>query len=32
MDLVRIVEFEIDVLDDECPDVVAEAVGIEVTL
>lgn len=32
MDLVRVVELEVDVLDNEGPDVVAEAVGIEVAL
>jgi hypothetical protein len=30
--LVRVVELEVDVLDDERPDVVAETVGVEVTL
>lgn len=32
MDLVRVVELEVDVLDDEGPDVIAETVGIEVAL
>lgn len=32
MDLVGIVELEVDVLDDEGPDVIAEAVSVEVTL
>lgn len=32
MHLVGIVELEVDVLDNECPYVVAEAVGIEVSL
>lgn len=30
--LIRVVELEVDVLDDECPDIVAETVGIEVAL
>jgi hypothetical protein len=32
VDLVRVVELEVDVFDNEGPDVVAEAVGIEVAL
>lgn len=32
MNLVRIIELEIDVLDNERPNVVAETVGIEVAL
>ena len=32
VDLVRIVELEVDIFDDERPDVVAEAVCVEVTL
>ena len=32
VDLVRVVELEVDVLDDEGPDVVAEAVRVEVAL
>lgn len=32
MDLVCVVELEVDILDDEGPDVVAEAVGVEVAL
>jgi hypothetical protein len=32
VDLVRVVELEVDILDDERPDIVAETVGIEVTL
>ena len=32
VDLVRVVELEVDVLDNEGPDVVTEAVGIEVAL
>lgn len=32
MDLVRVVKLEVDVLDDEGPDVVAEAVRVEVAL
>lgn len=32
MDLICIVELEVDILDDEGPDVVAEAVGVEVSL
>lgn len=31
-DLLRIVEFEFDVLEDEGPDFVTEAVGVEMTL
>lgn len=32
MDLVRVVELEVDILDNERPNIVAEAVGIEVSL
>jgi hypothetical protein len=32
VDLVRVIELEVDVLDDEGPDIVAEAVGIKVSL
>lgn len=32
MDLVRVVQLEVDVLDDEGPYVVAEAVGVEMSL
>jgi hypothetical protein len=32
VDLVRVVELEVYVFDDECPDIVAEAVGIEMSL
>jgi hypothetical protein len=32
VDLVRIVELKVDVFDDECPDIVAEAVRIEMSL
>jgi hypothetical protein len=32
MDLVRVVELEVDVFDNEGPDVVTETVGIEVAL
>jgi hypothetical protein len=32
VDLVRVVELEVDILDNESPNVVTEAVGIEVTL
>jgi hypothetical protein len=32
VDLVRVVELKVDVFDYECPDIIAETVGIEVTL
>ena len=32
MDLVRVVELEVDVLDYECPDIIAESVRVKVTL
>jgi hypothetical protein len=32
VDLVGVVELEVDVFDDECPDIVAEAVRIEMSL
>jgi hypothetical protein len=32
MDLVRVVELEVDVFDNKRPDVVTEAVGVEVAL
>lgn len=32
MDLVCVVELEVDVFDDESPDIVAEAVGVEMSL
>lgn len=32
VNLIRIVELEVDILDDERPDIIAKAVGIEVAL
>ena len=32
MDLVRVVQLELDVLDNEGPDLVAETVGVEMSL
>lgn len=29
---VLVVQFEVDILDQECPDFIAEAVGIQMTL
>jgi hypothetical protein len=32
MDLVSIVQLEVDILDDESPDIIAKAVGIKMAL